>query len=396
VQKAVYNVRLTVLCGIITILVLRGTIGTGMFSRDTEPPPTTIEERPRETVHEVIEEDPPIDETIPFALGLNITDWDETRAEWLRNHPEMTKNKFGKERVFLISGSASKPCKNPVGDHLLVKGLKNKIDYTRLHDIELYYSMAVIDYQMQSFWVKHPMIRKIMLTHPEAEWIWWMDSDAFFTDMTFEVPLDKYKDHNMVLHGFEEKLFVKKSWLGINAGSFLLRNCQWSLDLLDEWTSYGHPRVTKQVGVMLSNELTDRPVFDADDQSVLAYLFVTQKSRWVPKVFLENSYYLHGYWVILVDNYERNMEKFRPGYGDDRWPFVTHFVGCKPCGSEASYGMQRCLQQMERAFNFGDNQILEHYGYNHRALNGTKELGKVRKDSADPLGLGLSTATNLG
>lgn len=132
VQKAVYNVRLTVLCGIITILVLRGTIGTGIFSSDSEPPPATIEERlPRETVHEVIEEDPPIDESVPFALGLNITDWDETRAEWLRNHPEMTKNKFGKERVFLISGSASKPCKNPVGDHLLVKGLKNKIDYTR-------------------------------------------------------------------------------------------------------------------------------------------------------------------------------------------------------------------------------------------------------------------------
>lgn len=84
-------------------------------------------------------------------------------------------------------------------------------EWIRLHDIELYYSMAVIDYQMQSFWVKHPMIRKIMLTHPEAEWIWWMDSDAFFTDMTFEIPFDKYKDHNMVLHGFEEKLFVKKS-----------------------------------------------------------------------------------------------------------------------------------------------------------------------------------------
>lgn len=148
---------------------------------------------------------------------------------------------------------------------------------------------------------------------------------------------------------------------------------------------------------MLSDELTDRPVFDSDDQSVLAYLFVTQKQKWAPKVFLENSYYLHGYWVILVDNYERNMQKFRPGHGDDRWPFVTHFVGCKPCGSEASYGMQRCLQQMERAFNFGDNQILEHYGYNHRALNGTRELGKVRKDSADPLGLGLSTdGTNLG
>jgi xyloglucan 6-xylosyltransferase len=263
----------------------------------------------------------------------------------------------------------------------------------RLHDIELYYSMAVIDSQMTSFWVKHPMIRKLMLSHPEAEWIWWMDSDAFFTDMTFEIPFEKYENHNMILHGFEDKLFEKKSWVGINAGSFLLRNCQWSLDLLDAWTSYGHPRVAKQVGEMLSQALTDRPVFDSDDQSVLAYLLVTQTAKWVPKVFLENSYYLHGYWVILVDNYENYMANSKPGYGDHRWPFVTHFVGCKPCGNEASYGMQRCLKQMERAFNFGDNQILDHYGYQHRTLNSSKEVGKVRYDTADPLGLGLSAGT---
>lgn len=29
----------------------------------------------------------------------------------------------------------------------------------------------------------------------------WVDSDAFFTDMAFEVPLDKYKEHNLVFSG---------------------------------------------------------------------------------------------------------------------------------------------------------------------------------------------------
>lgn len=249
--------------------------------------------------------------------------------------------------------------------------------------------MAVVDTQMTSFWVKHPMIRKLMLNHPEAEWIWWMDSDAMFTDMTFQLPLHRYQDHNMVLHGFEDLIFKKKSWVGINAGSFLMRNCQWSLDLLDAWTSMGHPRVAVEVGKLLSEVLPDRPVFDSDDQSVLAYLLVTQTQKWAPKMFLENSYYLHGYWVIIVDKFEEMMATNKPGTGDEKWPFVTHFVGCKLCGNEASYGIKRCLLQMERAFNFGDNQVLQHYGYLHRSLNSSKEVGRVRLDSVDPLGLGL-------
>jgi xyloglucan 6-xylosyltransferase len=87
------------------------------------------------------------------------------------------------------------------------------------------------------------------------------------------------------------------------------------------------------------------------------------------------------------------MTTHMPGTGDDKWPFITHFVGCKPCGSEASYGIKRCLLQMERAFNFGDNQILQHYGYQHRTLNTSRELGRVRVDSTDPLGLGLPTVS---
>lgn len=72
------------------------------------------------------------------------------------------------------------------------------------------------------------------------------------------------------------------------------------------------------------------------------------------RVFVENSYFLHGYWAGLVDRYEEMMEKYHPGLGDERWPFVTHFVGCKPCGSYGDYPVQRCLSSMERAFNFAD------------------------------------------
>lgn len=406
-QKSVYNMRLTLLCGLITILVLRGTVGTGFFSfgdggggGSSEPIDDGLGRRVlTNTVVEVEKEleatdtEHAYDKNVPFALGPRISNWDEQRAEWLSTHQNLTKNKFGCERVLLISGSASKPCRNPVGDNLLVKSLKNKMDYCRLHDYEIFYSMAVVDSQMTSFWVKHPMIRKLMLTHPEVEWIWWMDSDAMFTDMTFEIPFHKYEDHNMVLHGYEDQLFEKNSWVGINAGSFLMRNCQWSLDMLDAWTSMGHPRVAVEMGQKLSEVLKDRPVFDSDDQSVLAYLLVTQTQKWAPKVYLENSYFLHGYWVIIVDRFEDMMANSKPGTGDEKWPFVTHFVGCKPCGSGATYGIKRCLLQMERAFSFGDNQILQLYGYQHRTLNSSREVGRVRHDSADPLDLGLPTVS---
>ncbi len=139
-------------------------------------------------------------------------------------------------------------------------------------------------------------------------------------------------------------------------------------------------------GELLSKTLKGRPIFEADDQSALVYLLVTKTEEWADKVFLENSYYLHGYWAILVDKYEEMMEKHHPGLGDHRWPFVTHFVGCKPCSKAGDYSVQRCLTQMERAFNFGDNQILEIYGFKHRSL-GTKKVKRVRNDTSDPLQL---------
>lgn len=84
-------------------------------------------------------------------------------------------------------------------------------------------------------------------------------------------------------------------------------------------------------------------------------------------------------------HYEEIMAKNHPGFGDERWPFVTHFVGCKPCKLGENEN-DECFKQMERAFNFADNQVLEKYGYTHSALSSFRAQ-KIRKDSADPLGL---------
>ncbi|GMY25927.1 probable xyloglucan 6-xylosyltransferase 3 [Fagus crenata] len=397
IKKTFNNLKLTLLCGFVTILVLRGTIGIGNLtgSSDGDLDTQKIAEETNRILAEIRSDDEPSDPNDPpepemnpnvtYTLGPRISNWDQERKEWLAKNNEFPSHVNGKARVLLVTGSPPKPCDNPIGDHYLLKSIKNKIDYCRLHGIEIVYNLAHLDKELSGYWSKLPLIRRLMLSHPEVEWIWWMDSDALFTDMVFELPLQKYSNHNLVIHGYPDLLFDQKSWIALNTGSFLFRNCQWSLDLLDAWAPMGPKGATRdEAGKILTANLKGRPAFEADDQSALIYLLISKKDVWMDKVFVENSYYLHGYWAGLVDRYEEMMEKYHPGLGDERWPFVTHFVGCKPCGSYGDYAVERCLSSMERAFNFADNQVLKLYGFRHRGLLSPK-IKRIRNETTTPL-----------
>ncbi|KAL2935287.1 putative xyloglucan 6-xylosyltransferase 5 [Bienertia sinuspersici] len=395
-QKTVNNIKITLLCGLVTILVLRGTLGIGnLTSSSSEAEYRALIEETNRVVGKIRsdkdpfdpedQEDPPFNPNVTYTLGPKIDNWDIQRQDWLNQNPGFPNIIGGKGRILLVTGSTPNPCDNSIGDHYLLKGVKNKIDYCRLHDIEIIYNMAHLDKEMAGYWAKLPLIRKLMVSHPEYEWIWWLDSDALFTDMVFEVPLSKYKDHNLVIHGYPDLLFEEKSWIALNTGSFLLRNSQWSLDLLDSWAPMG-PKgpVRDEAGKVLTANLKGRPAFEADDQSALIYLLTSQKEKWINKVFVENSYYLHGFWLGLVDKYEEYAEKYHAGLGDERWPFVTHFVGCKPCGSYGDYPVEKCLKSMERAYNFADNQVFKLYGFRHRGLL-SPNIKRLRNETDDPL-----------
>ncbi|OEL35667.1 putative glycosyltransferase 4 [Dichanthelium oligosanthes] len=323
----------------------------------------------------------------PYSLGPAVSGYDGRRAKWLRNNPGFPAFVApGRPRVLVVTGSSPRRCGNADGDHVLLRAFKNKVDYCRVHGFDIFYSNAVLDAELSGFWTKLPILRALMLAHPETEFLWWADSDVVFTDMLFEPPWGKYASHNLVLPGWDEQVYVAKSWLGINAGSFIIRNCQWSLDLLDAWARMG-PRgpVRHNYGKVLGKALSDRPSYEADDQSALVYLLVTQRGRWGDKTFLERSYTLHGYWAAIVDRYEEMRRNWTPGPGGERWPLVTHFVGCKPCGGEyASYDAARCRRGMERALNFADDQILGLYGFEHESLN-TTTVRRIRNDTGEPL-----------
>ncbi|KAL6654128.1 hypothetical protein ACP70R_007593 [Stipagrostis hirtigluma subsp. patula] len=366
------------------------------------------------------------DPAVSYAVGRRVEGWDAKRAAWLRSRG-LTPG-AAPERVVMVSGSQPEPCRGAGGDHLLLRFLKNKLDYCRLHGVELLYNTAHLEPSMVAYWAKIPAVRAAMLAHPEAEWVWWVDADAVFTDMDFTLPLAKYAGRNLVVYGWEREVYEVGSWVGLNAGVFLIRNCQWSLDLMDEWARMGpaSPEYARW-GKTLRAALAGKPNDESDDQSALVYLLREHRGRWGNRTYLETGYYFQGYWAEIVGRldgaaarYEalergrgaaaralrrRHAEREHPRYaaarnaaargavpgpdggGQSGWrrPFVTHFTGCQPCGGRPNqmYSRRRCDEGMRRALAFADDQVLRAYGFRRAA---------PLSDSVRPLPFGYPAA----
>ncbi|KAL6587730.1 hypothetical protein OROMI_000708 [Orobanche minor] len=334
-----------------------------------------------------------------------IKNWDEKRRDWLKQQPHFSGGGgCAGNRILMVTGSQATPCRNPIGDYLLLKFFKNKVDYARRHGIDIFYNNVLFHPKMFSFWAKTPTVKAAMLAHPEAEWIWWVDSDAAFTDMDFELPLGRYEAHNLVIHGWPNLIYENKSWTSINAGVFLIRNCQWAMDFMDVWARMGpqSPDYDKW-GQVLKTTFQDKIFPESDDQSGLVYLLLREKDKWGDRIYLESEYYFEGYWMEIVGAFDSIAERYREiekgaarlrrrhaekvsegyagvweeyledaGYGRGSWrrPFITHFTGCQPCSGERNhmYSERTCFDAMQRALAFADNQVLRNYGFGHPDL----------------------------
>ncbi|RDX76469.1 Glycosyltransferase 6, partial [Mucuna pruriens] len=340
------------------------------------------------------------DPDLSYSIEKPLKRWDEKRSEWLRLHPPSAAAR--PPSILLVTGSQPSPCKNSIGDHLLLRCFKNKVDYCRIHGCEVYYNNLLLHPKMDSYWAKLPVLRSSMMAHPETEWIWWMDSDAVFTDMEFAPPLERYKNHNLVVHGWGNVVYAEsnKSWTGLNAGSILIRNCQWSMDLLHVWSKMGPISSNyEEWGKVLKSIFKDKLFPLPDDQSSLIYLLFKERQKWGDKTYLEGGYELESYWLSKLGMFEgiddgyvgiekeamvlrrRHAEKVSLWYGELReaylkergWeplsrgrrPFVTHFTGCQPCSGNHNpdYDGNTCWKEMDRALNFADNQVLRNYGF---------------------------------
>ncbi|KAF2294739.1 hypothetical protein GH714_015835 [Hevea brasiliensis] len=358
------------------------------------------------------------DPELRYSIEQPVKDWDEKRKEWLKLHPSFAPG--ARDRVVMLTGSQSGPCKNPIGDHFLLRFFKNKVDYCRIHGYDIFYNNVLLHPKMNSFWAKLPTVKAAMLAHPEAEWIWWVDSDAMFTDMEYKLPLRRYdyKNHNLVVHGWAKLIYEAKSWTALNAGVFLIRNCQWSMDFMDTWAKMGPMGPEFQKWGQIQRSLFKDKLFPAsDDQSALIYLLYKDK-RLMDKIYLEGEYYFEGYWLEIVPTYDnitemytaiergdgklrrRHAEKVSEQYGAFRephlkgagngkgsWrrPFITHFTGCQPCSGDHNkmYEGDSCWKGMVRALNFADNQVLRKYGFVHPDLLDSKTVVETPFDYPD-------------
>lgn len=339
------------------------------------------------------------DPDLSYWIGRPVRNWDEKRRQWMARNPSFSGSG---DRVLMVTGSQPVPCKSPTGDHLLLRLFKNKVDYCRVHGYDIFYNNVLLHPKMFGYWAKYAAIRAAMVAHPEAEWIWWVDSDAAITDMDFTLPLERYKAYNLVIHGWANLIYEKRSWTGLNAGVFLIRNCQWSMDLMERWVGFGpqSPEYEKW-GRVQREKFPDKLYPESDDQTGLAYLLVEEREKWGEKIHLEDEYYFEGYWVEIVGMLEnlthkyddirrrerrlrrREAEKGGEGYRVRReeyfkktdtntdtgrlWkrPFITHFTGCEPCSGEHNeiYSWEECFDGMVKALNFADNQVLWNFGY---------------------------------
>ncbi|TKY55600.1 Glycosyltransferase 6 [Spatholobus suberectus] len=288
------------------------------------------------------------DPDLSYSIEKPLNNWDEKRSEWLRLHPRSAA--AARRSILLVTGSQPSPCKNSVGDHLLLRCFKNKVDYCRIHGCEVYYNNLHLHPKMDSYWAKLPVLRSTMMAHPEVEWIWWMDADAVLTDMEFTLPMERYKDHNLVVHGWPNMVYEEKnkSWTGLNAGSVLIRNCQWSVDLLHVWSKMGpvSPNYEKW-GKVLKSVFKDKMFPLPDDQSSLIYLLFKEREKWGRKTYLEGGYELESYWLSKLGSFEGIND------GGDHNP---------------RYDGDTCWKEMERALNFADNQVLRNYGFVRKDL----------------------------
>ncbi|GAQ83721.1 Galactosyl transferase [Klebsormidium nitens] len=283
------------------------------------------------------------------------------------------------EKLMLVTGVEARPCTTRRGSEIALKGLKNKIDYARLHKWPLWYSMELLDEAYDLYWMKYPLLKSLMRAHADVEWFMWVDSDAFFTDMAFEVPLDKYKEHNLVLTGKRKDVVENPHWLGLNAGIFLMRNCDWSVRLMDALMAIGEKGIVRNSSAFLLNDVVAGRAeasddWPADDQCTLIYLLSTQAHLWGDMTFLDEEIHYHSWWVDTLERLPQLVQGNGVTGPEGKWPFISHFTGCKFChqqfGDDTRY--DTCLENFDRIYHFANDQVLKGYGLRHTSLGDSK------------------------
>ncbi|GBG82533.1 GT34-family glycosyltransferase [Chara braunii] len=306
---------------------------------------------------------------VVFELCLSITN------TWTPSGGELSDDFLCENNPDVMIVTSSQPhCADADGNLILLRSLKNKVDYARLHGFQVLYPMENVDMNLTGNWNKIAVLRGAMRVHKAVKWFFWLDSDALITDMLFEIPWKRYNGLDLVVVGSPNKI---GHYLGFNAGILLIRNSEWSWKLLDTLV-----RVQQQFKTNVTFQRAVRRMVANSppwlgDQTAFAYLLAKSK-KWRARTGFEEGYTLNGFWKSTE---WADPGKVRPKDTFPRDgltpPFVTHFAGCSFCSGQQSDVLAECKEKFARAFFTASNQVLAMYGVQHKGLTDTMESVEI-------------------
>ena len=216
--------------------------------------------------------------------------------------------------------------------NVLAMALENRKEYADYHGYTDYFVNLTkfAEPNRHPVWDKINAIREAFDVHPEAEWIWWIDTDIIIMNPELDLAehiLSKRALTERITYGrplrnpesnFHNGVYMRKGevnidnidlvicqdFFGLNAGSFFIRRSQFTDMLLDLW----------------DDPMYIKAEFVRREQDALMHLFlnhenVQQHVGLVPQRLL-NSYQDKPEWVW----------SFKDG------DFVIHFAGCNTRG----------------------------------------------------------------
>ncbi|BDA50038.1 probable glycosyltransferase 3 [Coccomyxa sp. Obi] len=244
-----------------------------------------------------------------------------------------------KERIVVLTGIHPIPCTTPFGDFFMSLQLQNKQDWARLRSYEVHQMAELVDSHMRPGpWQKVGMIRKALNSIPRerAEWILWLDMDMVLENITFTLPLDSYAGKDFILWGQPEWIMKGHNAKGLNTGSVLIRNTEWSRTLIADMATYGKYPVDWSKEEMLRAAV---PSYDIGmyEQNMLVWRLMNEPD------IMAKMHFEHGF---CINCWYKDLDSPQVKHP----PFVVHFAGCQMCTGYHPEKLGECATEFVRSY----------------------------------------------
>lgn len=224
-----------------------------------------------------------------------------------------------KEKVLVVFSVSPRQCDKPIGESIYIESYLNKQRFAQIQGYDLLYNRRQPDPNITGNYNKVALLREILRNESSLEvekrhdWIFWLDYDTIIRKLDHRIDFARYKDHDIVMWGIPLLVDLLGDGLSsINFGSFLLRNSDWSLRLMERLCEFGldngqaHEPEMRRVLYNYNRVLYE--------QNAMVYLLKTDPDI-RNRAFFEYSNSINWFWRLfpIMD------------------PFVVHFAGCQFC-----------------------------------------------------------------